>query len=168
MDRAYDLRDAALSKKLATPVDVNQLAVELNSMAIHLLRRIRSADASLGLTPARLSALSVLVFGGPASLTQLAEAEQVAAPTMSRIIAALERDGLVQRKPDQGDGRAVRLSATARARKLLERGRQLRIERLASELRSLPEADRASLASAADILRALHARYAGPPPRRKS
>jgi DNA-binding MarR family transcriptional regulator len=145
----------------ATPADVNQLAAELNSMAIHLLRRIRSADASLGLTPARLSALSVLVFGGPASLTQLAEAEQVAAPTMSRIVAALERDGLVQREPDQADGRAVRLTATNRAKKLLERGRQLRIKRLAAELRSLSAADRATLAGAAEVLRDLHARYAG-------
>jgi DNA-binding MarR family transcriptional regulator len=144
---------------MAVPVDVNQLAAELNSMAIHLLRRIRIADASLGLTPARLSALSVLVFGGPASLRQLAEAEQVAAPTMSRIVAALEREGLVQREPDQVDARAVRLTATARARKLLERGRQLRIKQLAAELRSLTEADRATLAHAADILRELHAHY---------
>jgi DNA-binding MarR family transcriptional regulator len=138
-----------------TPVDLNQLAAALNSVAIHLLRRIRSTDAALGLTPARLSALSVLVFGGPTSLRQLAEAEQVAAPTMSRIVAALERDGLVRREPDQGDARAVRLTATAAAVDLLERGRQLRIQRLAAELRSLTEAERATLAHAADILRAL-------------
>src|SRR5215471_10257291 len=146
---------------MPTPVQLNQLAAELNSMAIHLLRRIRSADASLGLTPARLSALSVLVFGGPASLTQLADAEQVAAPTMSRIVAALERDGLVQREPDQADGRAVRLTATTSARKLLERGRQMRIKRLASELRSLSPDERAALANAAEILRDFPARYAG-------
>jgi DNA-binding MarR family transcriptional regulator len=145
---------------MTQPARLNQLAAELNSIAIHLLRRIRSTDANLGLTPARLSALSVLVFGGPLSMSQLAEAEQVAAPTMSRIIAALERDGLVRREVDLADARAVRLSATPAAQGLLERGRQLRIKRLAAELRSLSEADRVTLSRAAEILRALNAHYA--------
>ena len=72
-------------------VDVDQLAAELNSVAIHLLRRIRATDVSLGMTPARLSALSVLVFAGPMSLKGLADVEQVSAPTMSKLVAALEQ-----------------------------------------------------------------------------
>jgi DNA-binding MarR family transcriptional regulator len=135
--------------------DPQRLATELNSVAIHLLRRIRATDASLGLTAARLSALSVLVFGGPCSLRQLADAEQVTAPTMSRIVAALERDRLVRREVDASDGRAVCLHATAEGRALLERGRQLRIERLAVELRALSAADRSTLARAAAVLRRL-------------
>jgi DNA-binding MarR family transcriptional regulator len=134
---------------------VDQLATELNSVAIHLLRRIRAADAALGITSARLSALSVLVFGGPRSLTELAEAEQVTAPTMSKLVAALERAGLARREPDPADGRAVRLSATRAGQRILERGRRLRVARLAAELRTLSAADQATLARAARILRGL-------------
>jgi len=136
-------------------VDVDQLAAELNSVAIHLLRRIRATDVSLGMTPARLSALSVLVFAGPMSLKGLADVEQVSAPTMSKLVAALEQDGLVRRKGDPRDGRAVRLSATPAGKVLLERGRQLRIARLAADLRTLAVADRAALHRATKILRSL-------------
>jgi DNA-binding MarR family transcriptional regulator len=142
---------------MARPLDLEHLAAELNSVAIHLLRRIRSTDVSLGVTPARLSALSVLAFGGPMSLKQLADAEQVAAPTMSKMVAALEQDGLVRRTPDSRDARAVRLIATAAGKKLMERGRQLRIGRLAAELRALGAADQATLARATQILRKLEA-----------
>ena len=143
---------------MAQPVDPEQLAAELNSVAIHLLRRIRSTDASLGVTSARLSALSVLVFGGPRSLSQLAEAEQVAAPTMSKMVAAMELDGLVRREADPQDGRAVRLIATRKGRDLMERGRRLRVTRLAAELRALSAADQVALARATRILRTLEQR----------
>ena len=139
-------------------VDLEQLASELNSAAIHLLRRIRSSDASLGVTPARLSALSVLVFGGPMSLKRLADTEQVAAPTMSRIVAALEDAGLVRREPDPDDGRAVRLIATRAGKSVMERGRRLRIARLASELDRLPAGEQAILRRATFILRSLERR----------
>ena len=143
-------------------VDVDQLAAELNSVAIHLLRRIRATDVSLGMTPARLSALSVLVFAGPMSLKGLADVEQVSAPTMSKLVAALEQDGLVRRKGDPRDGRAVRLSATPAGKVLLERGRQLRIAHLAADLRTLAVADQVALHRATKILRSLEsARTAG-------
>lgn len=77
--------------------EIETLAGELNSVAIHLVRRLWREDESLGITPARLSALSVLVFGGPHSISRLAEAEQVAPPTMSKIVSALEQAGLVGR-----------------------------------------------------------------------
>lgn len=136
-------------------VDVDELASTLNSVAIHLVRRLRRADESLGVTPARLSALSVLVFGGPRSMRRLAEAEQVSGPTMSRLVAALEADGLVARTPDAADGRAVVLAATARGRRVMEKGRRQRVERLVAELERLPAADLDVLARAASILRSL-------------
>ena len=136
-------------------VDPNQLASELNSVAIHLLRRIRSTDAALGVTAARLSALSVLVFGGPMSMGELADAEQVAAPTMSRMVAALEAGWLVRREPDPQDGRAVRLIATRNGKDLMERGRRLRISLLAAELRAISAADQRTLGRAVRILRGL-------------
>jgi DNA-binding MarR family transcriptional regulator len=137
------------------PEDLTPLAAELNSVAIHLVRRLRRADRSLGVPPGRLSALSVLVFGGPRRLRELAEAEQVAGPTMSKIVAGLERSGLVSRDADPADGRAVVLSATPAGRRLMERGRRQRVDRLVAELQQLPPADLATLRRAAGILRSL-------------
>ena len=108
-----------------------EAAGRIHSAAIHLLRRVREVDAkAMGLSPARASALSVLVFGGPRSLTELAEAEQVTAATMSRLVTALERERLVRRYPDVNDARAIRLEATAKARRILERGQARRLDLL--------------------------------------
>ncbi|MEX2326023.1 MAG: MarR family transcriptional regulator, partial [Gemmatimonadaceae bacterium] len=86
-----------------TPSSRDQAAVadRLHSAAIHLLRRLRKQDDRSGITAARLSALSVVVFAGPVTMGQLALAEQVTAPTMTRLVAAMERDGLVAREPDR-------------------------------------------------------------------
>src|SRR5258705_9639300 len=89
-----------------------ETADRLHSAAIHLLRRLRIRDRESGVGPAQLSALCVLVFGGPKSLAQLAEAEQVKAPTMSRIVAGLLRAKLVHRRTDKQDRRAVVIQAT--------------------------------------------------------
>ena len=78
------------------PVDI---ANRLNSAAIHLLRRISRDDGADGVTGARLSALSVLVYGGPQTVSTLARREGVATPTMTRIVDALVRDGIVTRTP---------------------------------------------------------------------
>jgi DNA-binding MarR family transcriptional regulator len=108
-----------------------EAADRIHSAAIHLLRRVREVDArAMRLSPARASALSVLVFGGPRSLTELAEAEQVTAATMSRLVTALERERLVRRYPDVNDARAIVLEATAKARRILERGRARRLDLL--------------------------------------
>lgn len=114
-----------------------EAADRIHSAAIHLLRRVREVDAeAMALSPARASALSVLVFGGARSLTELADAERVTAATMSKLVTALEREGLVRRHPDVHDARAIRIEATAKARRILERGRASRLdllERLLSE-----------------------------------
>src|ERR1700724_1673699 len=74
--------------------DTREVAERLHSAAIHLLRRVRKQDLATGEGPARLSALSVLVFGGPMTLRQLAAAQPVKPPTMTRIVNGLERSGL--------------------------------------------------------------------------
>src|SRR5438445_3264537 len=91
---------------------IEDLADRLHSAAIHLLRLVRVQDAATGVAPARLSALSVIVFGGPVSLNDLARAEQVRPPTMSRIVDALEAKGLARRRTNQQDRRAVLIEAT--------------------------------------------------------
>src|SRR6266571_904831 len=127
-------------------------ADRLHSAAIHLLRRLRVRDRESGVGPAQLSALSVLVLGGgPRSLGELAEVEQVRPPTMSRIVAGLVRGGLVRRGKTE-DGRRVRLEATAKGTKILQQGRRRRVESLAQALSSLPEGDRVRVAELTDLL----------------
>src|SRR3984957_9099155 len=82
-----------------------EAADRLHSAAIHLLRRLRIRDRESGIGPAQLSALSILVFAGPKSLAELADAEQVKAPTMSRIVAGLSRARLGRSRTDRQDRR---------------------------------------------------------------
>src|SRR3984893_2291619 len=101
------------------PADVLAIADRLHSAAIHLLRRVRKQDVATGEGPARLSALSVLVFGGPKTLGELAAAEQVKPPTMSRIVAGLARSRLIEITADPRDGRRQRIRATTQGARLL-------------------------------------------------
>jgi DNA-binding MarR family transcriptional regulator len=134
------------------------VANRLNSAAIHLLRRISRDDGADGVTGARLSALSVLVFGGPLSVGQLARREGVAAPTITRIVDALVADGLVERQAVEGDRRQSRIAVTPDGRRLLERGRARRIRHLAAELEGLHRTDLADLERALAILERLEQR----------
>src|SRR5688572_14758540 len=121
----------------ASPAQRSAVADALHSAAIHLLRGVRKEDERTGVGPARLSALSVLVFAGPLRLTELARIEQVKPPTMTKVVAGLEAAGPVRRRTDAEDARAVRLEATARGTKLLQEGRRRRVARLAAALQSL-------------------------------
>jgi DNA-binding MarR family transcriptional regulator len=127
----------------------------LHSAAIHLLRRVRKQDVATGEGPARLSALSVLVFGGPKTLGQLAAAEQVKPPTMSRIVSGLVRSRLVKITVDSRDARRMHIRATAKGNRLLQKGRQLRIADLASHLDTLAPEEVATLGQAVEILKRL-------------
>ncbi|GAA0995832.1 MarR family transcriptional regulator [Acrocarpospora macrocephala] len=135
--------------------DVERLATDLHSAAIHLLRKVREVDSELGITPARLSALSVVALGGPRTVSELAKAEQVAGPTMSRIVAALEAAGLAVRRPHPQDGRAMVVHATEKGRSVMERGRARRVGVLAARLERLPDDDRRTLEQAVRLLRSL-------------
>ncbi len=132
--------------------DTAAIADRLHSAAIHILRRVRKQDAAAGEGPARLSALSVLVFGGPMTLGELAAAEQVKPPTMSRIVSGLEDSRLAQRLTDSKDARRVRIRATARGERLLHEGRRRRIEYLARHLGRLTRQELATLDAAVKLL----------------
>lgn len=106
------------------------LADRLHSVAIHVLRHARTADITAGMSAARLSVLSVLVFAGSRTVTELAEAEQVAAPTMTRLLHGLERDGYVRRRRSEADGRVVRVTVTPKGRRALDAGRRNRVRRI--------------------------------------
>lgn len=132
--------------------EVLAVADKLHSAAIHLLRRLRRQDVATGEGPARLSALSVLVFGGPKTLGELAAAEQVKPPTMSRIVTGLARSRLVEITADPEDRRRMRIRATAKGEKLLEKGRELRINYLASHLNDLAPDELYRLGEALEVL----------------
>jgi DNA-binding MarR family transcriptional regulator len=146
-----------MSNKILT--DSAELADRLHSAAIHLLRKLRREDESSGLNAPRLSALSVIVFGGPLNLGDLAAAEQVRPPTMTRIVHALEAQGLVTRQRDETDGRSIQLTATARGKALLMEGRKRRVDTLAHQIASLSVDDHSCLSEAsrilADVIRAI-------------
>jgi DNA-binding MarR family transcriptional regulator len=125
----------------------------MHSAAIHLLRRVREADAkAMGISPARASALSVLVFGGARSLTELAAAEQVTSATMSKLVTAMHAEGLVRRYPDLKDARSIRIEATPKARRVLERGRSWRLDLLEGLLTDATSAEIAAVRTAAEVL----------------
>jgi DNA-binding MarR family transcriptional regulator len=128
------------------------VAADLNSGAIHLLRALGVVDRRTALTPARLSALSVLVFGGPHSLGGLAAAEDVAGPTMTRIVDGLVEAGLVAREADPTDGRAVTLSATVAGRELMDQARDRRLMAIVEAMTRLSVAERDALSTAAPAL----------------
>jgi len=131
---------------------LHDMARSLHSAAIRLLRMVRREDRATGISPPRLSALSVLVFGGPMSLADLATAEEVKAPTMSRIVEGLVKDGLATREADPGNRRKVRIAATAEGKRRLEAGRQRRVRTLAERLRLLADSEQRALARGVEVL----------------
>jgi DNA-binding MarR family transcriptional regulator len=136
----------------ATAGQAVALADRLHSAAIHLLRRLRAQDEASGLSAPRLSALSVIVFRGPITLGELAHAEQVRPPTITRLVQELEREGLVRRRVDSEDRRIQRVSATAAGKRILQEGRARRVAALAASVRSLTTVDRRLLERATVLL----------------
>lgn len=132
--------------------DPSTVADRLHSAAIHLLRRLRKEDEAIGLTAARTSALSVVVFGGPVTIGQLATAEQVSAPTMTRMLVGMERDGFLKRERDAEDGRVVWIRATPKGTRILQEGRRRRVEALAGELADLSASELTLLLKAAETM----------------
>ena len=140
------------SRRTSPAREVDAVADRLHSAALHLLRRLRVEDEALGISAPRLSALSVLVFGGPRRIGDLADAEQVEPPTMTRLVDGMERDGYVIRSPDPEDRRAVVVRATAKGSRALKQGRSQRVEALAGQLRSLSAEQLSMLAEGVDVL----------------
>jgi DNA-binding MarR family transcriptional regulator len=138
-----------------------QLADQLHSAAIGLLRRLRREDDAIGITSPRLSALSVVVFSGPLTLGQLAAAEQVKPPTMTRIVTGLEKDGLVTRRDDPSDGRLTQIYATAKGRRILAAGRARRVDTLSAAVGALDRQSRSELESGVRALIKLNSAMRG-------
>jgi DNA-binding MarR family transcriptional regulator len=122
-----------------------RVAGRLHSAAIRVLRYAREADRESPLGPAQLSALSVLVYGGASNLRDLAETEQVSAPTMTRIVQALQRGGYVRLARSPEDARASIVRATPKGMAALERARTARLDLIESLLERHSPAEVAAL-----------------------
>lgn len=131
---------------------VHATANQLHSAAIHLLRAARVADLESGLSPTRLSLLSILVYAGPQTPGRLAELEQVSRPAISRTVGALADAGLVRTRRDENDRRSVTVEATPAGRRLMEAGRRRRLERISAMIEGLSADDLATLRNATEIL----------------
>ena len=132
--------------------EVDAVADRLHSAAIHLLRRLRVEDEALGISAPRLSVLSVLVFAGPMRIGELALAEQVEPPTMTRLVDGLQRDGYVAREPDPDDARAVRVRVTDAGTAALTEGRRRRVAAFSDLLKALPQRELTTLDRGVDAL----------------
>ncbi|HKE66473.1 MAG TPA: MarR family transcriptional regulator [Micromonosporaceae bacterium] len=126
--------------------DREDLANRLHSAAIHLLRAVSRADAESGLSPARLSALSVIVVRGPLTMTELAGIERVSPATITSTVSGLEAAGFAIRARQSSDARQVSVTATAAGRDLLHASRRRRLAVLAGMLDAMTPAERASIA----------------------
>lgn len=129
-----------------------ELSARLHSAALHLLRRLAQEDRATGVSAPRLSALSVLVFGGPRTIGSLATTEGVTPPTMTRLVAGMVTEGLVERLPDPADRRVVRIQASETGRALLLSGRDRRVATLAAMVAPLTPKERRRLDAAAEII----------------
>jgi DNA-binding MarR family transcriptional regulator len=132
--------------------DALEVADRLHSAAIRLLRAARVVDEATGLSAPKLSALSVLIFGGPTSLSALAAAEQVTAATMSKLVSDLEAEGHVVKRVDLTDRRGLIIEATAQGRALFHEGRKRRLELLRKRVAKLSAGERERLRDAAELM----------------
>ena len=132
--------------------EVEAVAEKLHSAALLLLRRLRTEGDARGISPPRLSALSVVADTGPIGIGALAAAEGVSAPTMSRLVDGLERDSLVMRTTDPDDARGVLVRATVRGRRIRAEGRRQRVRILATELQRLSRDELAAIRAGVELI----------------
>lgn len=143
---------SARSFRRRPPRPSEQAADAIHSAAIHLLRSLRREDARLGVGPAGLSALSVLIYGGPKTMGQLAQIEQVRPATMTRIIRALGRGGLVTGVRAERDRRSTIVEVTPTGRSVMRLGHANRVLELERRMERLNESEIALISRAAQLI----------------
>jgi DNA-binding MarR family transcriptional regulator len=142
----------------AVPLDTDtrsEIAALLHEQFARLSRRLRSLELPHGMTPERLSALSVIEKRGPISVTALADNEMVRPATMSRMITALVEEGLVKRSDDKNDARGVLISVTPKGRRAYQRAQEQRLSRFAEILESLTDEQLGAMRNLSEALERL-------------
>lgn len=128
------------------------LASRLHSASFKLLRIVRSEEIVDGLTGPRLSALAMIAQIGPVAMADLAKAEQVRAPTMTRLVDALVAEALVERIPDVADRRLVRVAITEKGIAILKAGREPRLRALGRRLQRLGDSEMRALVRGVELI----------------
>jgi DNA-binding MarR family transcriptional regulator len=141
-----------------------EIAALLHERFSRLSRQLRHMELPAGMTPERLSTLSVIDKNGPISVTALADREMVRPATMSRMVSALVDEGLVRRREDKADGRGVLVVVTPKGRRIYRRAHQQRLEQLAGALNGLSAEQLASMKSLASVLERLTSLLDNPSP----
>jgi DNA-binding MarR family transcriptional regulator len=141
--------------EVTAPIRPAELASRLRFAVMRLSRRLRQHTGT-DITQSQLSALATVVNEGPLTLRDLAAAERVQPPTMTRIADSLTEAGLVARTQDRADRRVAWVEATRDGRALLDQVRRRRDSYLAQRLRSFEPDELAVLARAAELLERLH------------
>jgi len=139
-----------------------EIAALLNDQFSRLSRQLRNMDLPDGMTPERLSALSVIEKRGPISVTALADKEMVRPATMSRMVSALVDEGLVRRRDDKTDGRGVLVSSTPKGRRTYRRAQQVRLHQFVEALNALTPDQLSAMRSLAAALERLTLLLDGP------
>jgi DNA-binding MarR family transcriptional regulator len=136
----------------ATALDRDaELAVRLRLAVTRLSRRLRHKGET-SISASQLSALSTIERRGPMTLGDLAAAEEVQPPSMTRIVAHLEEAGLVDRRVWEQDRRVARVRVTAAGRQLLQRSRTRKDAYLARRLQTLGDDDRILMPDVVGVL----------------
>ncbi len=133
----------------------SEIAALLHEQFARITRQLRTLELPQGMTPERLSALSVIEKRGPISVTALADKEMVRPATMSRMVSALVEEGLVKRSEDKSDGRGVLVSATPKGRRAFQRAQEQRLSHFAEVLDSLNDEQLAAMRSLTSVLERL-------------
>ena len=132
-------------------LDEAAVAAQLRLSVTRLARRLRQESGS-GYSPSQLSALAVIDNHGPLTLGALADHERVAPPSITKVVAKLEAEGLVQRTTDPSDRRVTHVATTPAGRTLISETRRRKTTWLTGRVRELPEDELARLADALDVL----------------
>src|SRR5689334_15934644 len=148
------------STTIAPAAEVAEVSARLQISITRLARILRHQDRD-GLTPSMMSALATLNREGPMPLGELAAREHVAAPSVTRIVEKLHREGLVRRAPSQLDGRVVVADVTDEGRSRIEEARSRRTAWMRSRIERLPARDLEIIRRAAAILERLVEEQAG-------
>jgi len=127
------------------------LAGRLRVAVTRLNRRLRQ-ESLTGVSPSQESALATINRLGRPTLGELAQAERVQPPTMTRVVATMEASGLVVRQADAADRRVSRVELTRSGRATLDRIRSLKTAYLARRLARLPDAERVRAGALATLL----------------
>jgi DNA-binding MarR family transcriptional regulator len=136
-------------------LDPADLAARFRQSLMPLVRKLRT-NVEEGMTPGQMSTLATVAREGPISLGDLATAERVTPPMITKMANALEEKGLLERQPCADDKRVVRVSLTAEGRRLLDRSAARRNTWLGERFSALSEKERAALAEAVTVFERLN------------